>query len=74
MKITLAPFNKKVNKEIFWKLANIWHQSCFCEQTFLEWLADAIVYKEPCMHVRSKKLMLLKCATQIFVLQLMNLP
>lgn len=38
MKITLAPFNKKVNKEIFWKLANIWHQSCFCEQTFLEWL------------------------------------
>lgn len=28
MKITLTQFNKKVNKEIFWKWANIWLQSC----------------------------------------------
>lgn len=38
MKITLALFNKDVNKEIFRNWTNIWHQSCFCEQTFLEWL------------------------------------
>jgi len=37
MKITLTLSNKKVNKEIFWKCTNIWHQLCFCEQTF-EWL------------------------------------